>query len=162
MIQDHPRQPLAWLLIVDEPTTAPRWGGLQSKAFTAGRVMLALPGVTLLPGEPAGQAIGGRDAHACAQQLRDWLQAQGIAVTLDHAAATQLYRVLDQSGRWQRDALRRLHADPIAGTVLLADVWREGQWVADPSADARYDRIAQAQARLTEQVSGAVEVMDER
>jgi len=150
----------ATLLIVDEVTAAPLWQRLEQSDCGSADVMLTLPGMVLLPGEPAAQVMGS-EARA-AEALRSQLAELGVAVRIEQGPGVQVYRVLDEQGRWQRDVMRQVDADPIAGTVLLAYAWRGGAWVGDRSADARAERHATAQRAMLDGMAELPAVVDER
>ena len=65
----------------------------------------------------------------------------------------QVYRQLDDQGRFAQDVVQPLDADPIAGLVLLQPTWRDGRWVA-PAMDE------QAIAGLTHRQRQAMPAQD--
>lgn len=77
-------------------------------------------------------------------------------------AGTQVYRQLDQEGRFARDVMRRLDDDPLPGMVLLEEIWRENRWCAPDVGEAeRRTWIARQRSAIPADPT-SYEVRDER
>ena len=97
------------------------------------------PGAALFAGDPVWQLAfaepRGLDEPALEPALADLdalLKADLACRRLTTATAVQLYRQLDEQGRFRGDRIIPLEDDPVAGMVLMHTVWHNGRAVPPP------------------------------
>ncbi|MCC7146596.1 MAG: hypothetical protein IT443_09135 [Phycisphaeraceae bacterium] len=115
------------------PSHAPAWQGLRTCLEThrfAGSALAALPGTWLATQTPVCSlysAQGVLDRRLLADL--DAALPADFARKLSPPPPRQIYRQLDEEGRFRQDILLPIDADPLPGMVVLQQVWAENRWL---------------------------------
>lgn len=132
-----------------KPGVAPDWQPMrdwlsQQPADAVSCCYAMTPGSLVFAGEPIWQM---QVADCCDVSLVSRVLAEaGLDVQLRQPQSlTQIYRQLDEQGRFTRDVMRPLSADPIAGQVLLQPTWLNGRWAAQAMNPQAIDELTRMQ-----------------
>ena len=121
---------MVWILLHggDEPLHVPVFTGTPCSRFEGGTLALALPGTVLMPGSPIAWWIGRREPDLLEQ-------CHPVHVEL-HARPLQVWRVIDEEGRFIEDRVTDLDDMVDAAMPLLAPLMIDGQRHAEEVMDA--------------------------